>query len=147
MGPWRHTHRRGDLEDVRRHCCRPGTSIKVEVTGTRSGYATKTVVSAATSTVQRHVTTFGELMRPASTRIASASEASVTALDHAPAWGDTTLIRWVTPGAFTHSLDPKPALTMFSAGYGQDVSSPALGAEYNTGNITLQNADVSFVAT
>ena len=124
-----------------------GALISAEVTGTRSGYATKTVVSAATSAVQRHVTTFGELMKPASARIASTSGASVTPLDHAPAWADTELVRWDTPGAFTHSLDPKPALTMFSANYGQDVSSPALGAEYNTGNITLQNADVSFVAT
>ncbi len=125
-----------------------GAPISAEVTGTRSGYATTTVASAATSAVQRDVTTFGELMRPASTQVVPPTVASVTALDHAPAWSDTAkLIRWDTPGAFTHSLDPKPALTMFSANYGQDVSSAALGAEYNTGNITLQNADVSFVVT
>jgi lysophospholipase L1-like esterase len=125
-----------------------GASISVEVVGTLPGYVTTKVVSAATGPVGRQATTFGELMHPASAQVLPASEASVTALDHAPAWADTAqLIRWDTPGAFTHSLDPKPALTVFSANYGQDVSNPALGAEYNTGNITLQNADVSFVVT
>ena len=126
-----------------------GASIKVEVVGTLSGYVTKTVVSAATSPVQRGVVprrTFGELMRPASTQIGQ-SAATITALDQPPGWSDTRLIRWDTPGAFTHSLDPKPALTVISAAYGQDLSNPALGAEYNTGNITAQNADVSFVVT
>ncbi len=122
-------------------------SISVEVVGRLSGYATRTVVSGSTSAVRQHVTTFGELMRPASTQVVPSTEASVTALDQPPAWADTKLIRWDTPGAFTHSLDPKPALTVFSAHLGQDLASAVLGAEYNTGNITLQNADVSFVVT
>ena len=124
-----------------------GASIKVEVVGTLSGYVTKTVVSAATSPVQARRATFGELMQPVSSQVAPSSVATVTALDQAPAWSNTSLIRWDTPGAFTHSLEPKPALTVLSAAYGYDLSNPALGAEYNTGNITTQNADVSFVVT
>lgn len=124
-----------------------GATISVALVASSPGYVTKTVVSTAVGPIQRHVTTFGELMKPASTQVVPADETSVTALDQAPEWGEAQLIRWDTAGAFTHSLDPKPALTVFSAGYGHDISSAALGAEYNTGNITLQNADVSFVAT
>jgi hypothetical protein len=91
--------------------------------------------------------TFGDLMHPRSTTVLPASEGTFVAGDSPPSWGKDRLTRWDAPGAYTHSLAPKPAGTLYSAFYGYDIAYAPNGAEYVSTNSTFKNADVEFEFT
>jgi putative cell wall-binding protein len=101
-----------------------------------------------TSPPPTSTTTFGDLMHPESTTVLTASDATVTFTDQQPSWfAHNQEIRWDTPGAFTHSLDPVPYDTLFMAETGLDYRDPTIGAEYHVNNSTYKNADVRFTVT
>ncbi len=127
-----------------------GRELSVEVTGESPGIETATLTSAAVvvpGEATSSETTFGDLMSPRSTDVISASEATYTATHDRPSWGMNKLTRWDTPGAFRHSLTPKPYGTLYSAFFGNDFVSPSTGAEYVATNSTFKNADVEFDVT
>jgi lysophospholipase L1-like esterase len=87
-------------------------------------------------------------MHPESTTVLPTSDATVTFTDHEPSWfAHNQEVRWDTPGAFTHSLDPLPYDTLYLAETGQDYRNPAIGAEYHVNNSAYKNADVQFTVT
>ncbi len=92
--------------------------------------------------------TFGDLVVAPDAPVLSGDAATVSASTADYPWRDrTTLIRWDTPGAFTHSLTPSPAHTLARAmGYSDDVH-PEYGAEYLLNNSSLRNTDVRFTVT
>lgn len=120
-----------------------GDAIRVTVSASRGGYTT--------AETQSDPLTVQPLDPPPSTGppiVGSDSPPSVTFTDHQPDWfPHNTLIRWDTPGAFEHSLDPLPVGTMTTARSGTDHRQAALGAEYHADNTYYKNADVSFTVT
>ena len=87
--------------------------------------------------------TFGSIMRPASTTLASGVRAWVGEEDPLAGRGDLT--RWSSP-VFQHSLVPHAYGTLASASSGKPPR-PEVGAEYVAGNSTFKNADVEFRVT
>lgn len=95
---------------------------------------------------------FSELMDPESTTVLPKADATVTFSDHEPSWfPNNHEVRWDTPGAFAHSLDPVAYGTLFTARMtaenGTDYREPWVGAEYHVDNSMLKNADVRFTVT
>lgn len=87
-------------------------------------------------------------MHPASTSALSSSVATVTFSSSAPDWSARNkLIRWDTAGAFSHSLDPQPFGTLYSATLGADYTRAWAGAEYHVNSASWKNADISFTVT
>lgn len=87
-------------------------------------------------------------MHPASTTVLPSSVATVAFSKAPPTWAARNRhIRWDAAGAFTHSLDPKPYGTLYSAWAGADYTRPSWGAEYVKNSATWKNADVSFKVT
>ncbi|MDR7087409.1 hypothetical protein J2X11_002248 [Aeromicrobium panaciterrae] len=92
--------------------------------------------------------TFGDLMKPESAGVVSPSVATVTFSDKQPDWfARNTFVRWDTPGAFAHSLDPVPYGTLHSAAHDDNVYRPSVGGEYHVNNSFYKAADVSFKVT
>ncbi|TXL57534.1 SGNH/GDSL hydrolase family protein [Aeromicrobium terrae] len=92
-------------------------------------------------------TTFGDLMHPASSVLATSLGVDFQPLGTLPTWANDTLTRWDTAGAFTHSLTPHPFGTLRKANDDSLSVSSATGAEYVTDNSNYKNADVSFEFT
>ncbi len=124
-------------------------TLTVAVHAEAPGVAAADVISAAlpVPAVTQPRTTFAELMVPASNTPWPTTQVRHTAGLVAPAWGTTVRTRWDAPGAFTHSLTPKPAFTVASIAYGQDWARASTGAEYPGTNASVKNADVSFTVT
>ena len=126
------------------------TDLSVEVRGERVGYEPATRTSVAVPVPGSPPTsdqTFGDVMQSYSASTLPSGEGTVESTEALPAWGASQLTRWDTPGAFTHSLQPKPMGTLLSAQNGTDLSRAASGAEYVSTNSSYKNADVTFEFT
>ena len=127
-----------------------GRELAVQVTGESPGIEAATLTSdpvLVPGEATPSETTFGDLMSPRSNDVVPEGEATFTATHDRPSWGMNKLTRWDTPGAFRHSLTPKPYGTLYSAFFGNDFVSPSTGAEYVATNSTFKNADVEFEIT
>jgi lysophospholipase L1-like esterase len=127
-----------------------GTSLSVEVGGESTGIEPVTRTSAellVPGSGPTSAMSFGDVMDPSSTDVMPSSAVTFTTSRTAPTWSSNTLTRWDKPGAFTHSLTPRPAGTLISASTGSNLASAATGAEYLAGNSVLKNADVEFRLT
>jgi hypothetical protein len=127
-----------------------GSDLSVEVRGESAGYEPATRVSTATPVAgppPPSSTTFASQVDPSSTTVLPKNEGTFTTSTSTPSWGTNKLTRWDQPGAFTHSLDPQPAGTLYSDYYGYDIAGAAAGAEYVSTNSVFKNADVSFQFT
>jgi len=126
----------------------PTPTPEPTTTPTPEPTATPTPEPTTTPTPPSGPVTFGDLMRPASPTALPASVASVTFTDQQPPWFSTnTFVRWDTPGAFTHSLDPVPYGTLHSAAHDENFFRPDVGGEYHLNNSFYKYADVSFTVT
>ncbi|GAA3516732.1 hypothetical protein GCM10022234_09970 [Aeromicrobium panaciterrae] len=132
-----------------------GADITVTATALRSSFTSRSVTSAAARITDPGGTfpvspapRFDDLMKPEASTVVPPSVATATFSSQPPDWfGRTTLVRWDTPGAFAHSLDPVAVGTLYSAANGGDFRRPEAGAEYHVNNSTLKNADVQFTVT
>lgn len=126
-----------------------GHALTVAVHAEAPGVAATDVVSATLVVPggTRRTTTFGELVVPASDTPWPVTQVSHGSGLVAPAWGTTVRTRWDAPGAFTHSLPPKPAFTVASVAFGFAWASASAGAEYPGTNASVKNADVTFTVT
>lgn len=129
------------------------TEIRVSATASLPGYTSMTVQSAPTSVPELEPeptdpVTFGDVIQPESTTVLPASEATVTFSAAPPDWiAHNTFVRWDTPGAFAHSLDPVPYGTLNAAANPGGVPRPTVGGEYHLNNSLYKYADVSFTVT
>lgn len=127
-----------------------GSDLTVEVRGETAGYQPATRVSTnipVAGSPPPSSDTFASKVDPFSTTVLPESEGTFTTSTSPPSWNTNKLTRWDEPGAFTHSLDPQPAGTLYSDYYGYDIARPAAGAEYVSTNSVFKNADVSFQFT
>src|SRR5690606_23166613 len=100
-----------------------GTDITVTATALRTSFTSRSVTSSAARITDPGGTfpvppapRFADLMKPEASTVLSPSAASVTFSSKPPEWfARNALIRWDTPGAFSHSLDPQAAGTLYSA--------------------------------
>jgi hypothetical protein len=124
--------------------------LAVTVIAHRKAFTPASVSSPAVRVSQPELSTpqtFADVMKPESTTVLAASTATVTFSDEKPDWFPrNTFIRWDTPGAFAHTLDPVPYGTLNKAAHGGDIR-PEVGAEYHLNNSFYKYADVSFTVT
>ena len=121
--------------------------VQYRVVKPRHGYDAASTSAPTPVLVRAKRTTFGELMSPGSTEVVDPSVASWSFLSQPPSWWSRNAeIRWDEPGAFTPSLTPEPVGAYRSAAP-PSTFDPSQGAEFNSGNSSLQTADVSFRAT
>ncbi len=127
-----------------------GSDLSVEVGGESAGIDPVRRTSAEVlvpGSPPTSATTFGDLMEPAASALASTLGVTFEARGAAPTWSGDRLVRWDATGAFTHSLTPRPAGTLSGANAPTSTPNPATGAEYTIGNSVYKNADVSFEFT
>lgn len=116
--------------------------------GATTPAVTVTAVPPAPEEPEETTSTFGDLMQPMDTELLPASVATVTFSAEAPEWfANNRHIRWDTPAAFSHSLEPAPFGSLLSAVLNADHADSSIGAEYTAGSPSLRNADVSFRVT
>lgn len=104
------------------------------------------VTAGAATPATADDTTFGDLMKPASTTPWTSSWLTYTVSTKAPAWGTLKRARWDKSGAFTHSLSPKPMGTLASALNDKNWQDPAR-AEYPGTDASRKSTDVTFTVT
>lgn len=127
-----------------------GTTLTVVVKGTADGLDPATATSGGfvvPGKATRRQRTFGDVMQPLSSTPWNSTDLTYEARSSAPAWGTSKRVRWDTPGAFTHSLNPQPMGTLFSAQQNKPSASAAAGGEYPGTNPVVKNADVTFTVT
>ena len=87
-------------------------------------------------------------MHPAASQPRPSSGITAAHRTEAPSWySSQSEVRWDTPGAFTHSLEPHALGTLSSAYHGVDLRQPTAGAEYVATNSVQKIADVEFTVT